>query len=115
MTSGRLPLYTDPEKLEKLVTQYFEDDDKPTLSGLAYHLGMSRETLNQYGKKDLFSDIIKRAREKVMSIYERRLLYSTQPTGVIFALKNMGWKDRQDVTTNDKDLPQPIYGGKSGE
>lgn len=27
-------------------------------------------------------------------------------------MKNrFGWKDRQDVTTNDKDLPIPILGG----
>jgi hypothetical protein len=27
-------------------------------------------------------------------------------------MKNrFGWKDRQDVTTNDKDLPTPILGG----
>lgn len=29
-------------------------------------------------------------------------------------MKNrFGWKDRQDVTTNDKELPQPILGGLS--
>lgn len=29
-------------------------------------------------------------------------------------MKNrFGWKDRQDITTNDKDMPAPIYGGNS--
>lgn len=110
---GRPPKYNNPKKLEKIINNYFLEEDKPTLTGLAIYLGMSRETLNQYKNKDMFSDIIKKAREKVMAIYEEKMIYANNPTGVIFALKNMGWKDRQDVTTNDKDIPTPIYGGKS--
>ena len=112
---GRPPLFTDPKELEKLIDKYFIEETKPTLAGLAYFLGMNRDTLYNYEKKDEFNDIIKRARDFVLSIYENRLIYSTQPTGVIFALKNMGWKDRTDLTTNDKDIPQPIYNSKSGE
>lgn len=114
MKAGRPPIWTDPDQLQQLVDQYFENDKQPTLAGLAYALGINRQTLYNYEKRDQFFDIVKRAREKVESIYEDRLLYSSSPTGVIFALKNMGWKDRSDVTTNDKDIPTPILGGGSG-
>lgn len=110
---GRPSLYNSREKLEKLIEEYFKEDKEPTLAGLAYYLGMSRDTLNQYSKKQKYSDVIKKAKDYVMSVYERRLLYSNKPVGVIFALKNMGWKDRQDITTNDRPLPTPIYGGKA--
>lgn len=34
------------------------------------------------------------------------------PAAWIFITKNkLGWRDKQDVTTNDKDLPTPILGG----
>lgn len=110
---GRPPIWTDPNDLQILVDKYFKEEKQPTLAGLAYALGISRASLYNYDKKDGFLDIIKRAREKVLDIYEKRLLYSNLPTGVIFALKNMGWKDRQDITTDDKPMPQPIYAGKS--
>ena len=81
------------------------------MAGLAYHLGLSRQGLMEYRAKDLFSDILKRARDKIELLYEEKLLSTTTPAGVIFALKNMYWRDRQDVTTNDKDLPTPILPG----
>ena len=110
---GRPAIWTSPEVLEKLIEQYFENQKRPTLAGLAYALDISRSTLYAYGEKDKFSDIIKKARQKVEMLYEDILTYGDRPTGVIFALKNMGWKDRTDVTTNDRDIPSPIYGGAS--
>ena len=110
---GRPSLWVNPEVVKKMVDEYFENEKEPTLAGLAYSLGISRASLYNYAQKDEFIDIIKDARARVMKLYEKRLIYSTTPTGVIFALKNMGWKDRTDMTTNDKDIPAPIYGGKS--
>ena len=105
---GRPVKYSDPEELEELIESYFNGNTTPTMAGLALYLGLSRQGLNEYTAKDQFSYIIKRARLKIEALYEEKLIYSTQPTGVIFALKNMYSKDRQDVTTNDKDLPTPI-------
>lgn len=111
--SGRPPIWKDPKNLQKLIDKYFEDDDKPTLAGLAVYLDIDRQTLYNYAKRDMFFDTIKKAREKVKAIYEKRLVYEGYATGVIFALKNMGWKDRIDHTTDDKPLPKPILGGIS--
>lgn len=94
---GRPLIFETPEKLSEAVNQYFEEEKKPTLAGLAYALGINRQTLYNYGERDDFLDIIKRARERVEATYEERLVYGSQPTGVIFALKNMGWKDKTEV------------------
>ena len=103
---GRPALWKDPEDLKKLVREYFNEEDRPTLSGLAFYLGVDRKTLYNYEDKDEFFHIIKTARDAVACVYEERLLYENQPTGVIFALKNMGWKDKsevqQDTTINIK-------------
>jgi hypothetical protein len=97
MAAGRPTLFTTPEELQRKVDFYFKITQRPTLSGLAYELGMCRQTLYNYEKKDEFLDIIKRAKERVEMSYEERLIYDGSPTGVIFALKNMGWKDSQNI------------------
>jgi hypothetical protein len=104
---GRPALWTDPAVLKKLIDTYFDSETKPTLAGLAVALGTSRSTLYNYAEKDEFLDIIKEARDKVLRIYEERLIYSNLPTGVIFALKNTGWKDRTDtdITSGGKPIP----------
>lgn len=105
---GRPPLYTSPEELQKLVDDYLNNYQRPTLAGLAVNLGMSRQSLYNYNEKDEFFDILKRARDIIEAHYEERMIYEDKPVGTIFALKNMGWKDRTDVTTDDKALPTPI-------
>lgn len=110
---GRPQSWTDVAVVEKIIDQYFKNQTKPTMSGLAEALDISRATLYNYEHKDEFLDTIKKARQRIELIYEEMLLYSNAPTGVIFALKNTGWKDRTDVTTNDRDIPQPLLGGLS--
>ena len=110
---GRPPTWTNKEVVQKIIEEYFKHEKQPTMSGLAAALDMSRQNLYNYAIKDEFFDTIKKARERIEEIYENLLIYSERPTGVIFALKNTGWKDRTDMTTNDKDIPSPIYNGKS--
>lgn len=110
---GRPPTWSDAAVVGKIIDQYFKNQTKPTMAGLAEALDISRQTLYTYETKDEFVDTIKKARQRIEQIYEELLIYGNAPTGVIFALKNNGWKDRTDVTTNDKDMPSPIYGGKS--
>lgn len=99
---GRPRKYETPQELESRITEYFEtiDPDKgnyPTVTGLALFLGFSsREGLQEYKTRDEFSDIMKRALMVVESHYENRL-NSGAPTGAIFALKNMNWKDTTDL------------------
>ena len=106
MAGGRPPIWNKPEDLQALVDDYFNENDRVTLAGLAVHLGIDRKTLYNYEDKDEFFYIIKKARAKVERIYEERAIYEQQPTGVIFALKNMGWADNQkiDHTTKDESI-----------
>jgi len=109
---GRPPLYTSNKELSDLIDDYFvtdafmgEGDDRvyaPTMSGLAYHLGMCRKSLINYENKDMFLHTIKKARDKVAVALEQRL-YGNNVTGIIFNLKNnFGWKDKKEIDTNIK-------------
>lgn len=102
MTKAGRPLkYSDPKKLEKAIDEYFNDEDYPTLSGLALHLDLSRQGLLNYSKKNKYFDIYRRARDRVQSEYEKVLVYSKgSPGGAQFALKNMGWRDNTDLNVS---------------
>lgn len=97
---GRPLAYKTADELKTAIDLYFATDERPTLAGLALALDISRSTLYLYDDKEQFSDIIKKARERVEARYEARLIYDNQPTGVIFALKNMGWKDKTEQDLN---------------
>ena len=112
MDQGGRPLqYKIVEELQSAIDDYFETDAfidmgetrmfAPTMSGLAYHLDLSRQGLLNYDGKDGFLDTIKRARNKVGVALEQRL-YGNNVTGIIFNLKNnFEWKDRQEIETKD--------------
>lgn len=132
MKNGRPPKFKNPKDLEKKINKYIEvapdktiitdKDGKEyriphyTISGLAYYLGFtSRQSFYDYEKNEKFSYIIKRARFFIEKEYEK-LLQGNNCTGIIFALKNMGWSDKteQEITqkvinievanSDDKDL-----------
>lgn len=95
--AGQPPKYKNGEDLQKAIDRYFNIESQPCISELAYKLGFaSRQSLYDYEKRnDIFSYIIKRARLKVEVGYEKDLRNTEiKPTGSIFALKNMGWKDK---------------------
>lgn len=97
MPAGRPLLFETSEELKVQILDYIQNEKKPTLAGLAYHLGIDRQTLYNYKERPEFFDIIKKATDYVQYKYEERLIYEGNPTGVIFALKNMGWSDRQEI------------------
>lgn len=99
---GRPPIYTDPEELAKRCDDYFNNATKPTITGLTLYLGFeSKDTLYAYRDKPDFSYSIKRAITKIEN-YHESALDQNNVAGRIFALKNMGWKDKseQDVNLN---------------
>lgn len=114
--NGRPPTYETPEALNEAVNNYFESvapriDDNGnkhynyTTTGLALFLGFdSRQSLYDYRDRkvdrDDFAYIIKRALLVIENKYEEALSFSNA-TGSIFALKNMGWKDKTEVETKD--------------
>lgn len=103
---GRPKIFNDVKEVEEKINAYFnycEEKEKPyTMSGLAYYLGISRQTLVNYSNQDQFFDTIKKARDKVqMQLEENALSNKANPTFTIFNLKNnFDWKDNNEVKTN---------------
>lgn len=130
--AGRPPIYETEEALKAKIDEYFEslkgefhfeadpeDESKdvrvmdtpsafPSITGLALFLDFeSRQSIYDYEKKGEFSYTIKRARLYIESFYEQQLL-GKGVTGAIFALKNFGWSDKQDISHTI--IEQPLFG-----
>jgi hypothetical protein len=101
-SGGRPAYYDTPEQLAEQVNEFFKtcDDNKTkaTVTGLALFLGFSsRSSLDAYEEKgEEFKYIIKRSKLAVENSYEL-----SGQTIDIFALKNMGWKDKTEVESNN--------------
>lgn len=117
MPAGRPPFFKTVKELEDKIDDYFNNcphkrqivlrDSEggqdviqvpsPTISGLAHFLGFeSRQSCYDYQVKDEFAYTIKRAK-LFMEIEYEQMLKSGNCTGAIFALKNLGWKDKHEV------------------
>ena len=113
---GKPPKYKNALELEDAIDAYFNEGVKlrtvivgkgekarilevpiPTICGLCYYLGFaSRQSFyDMEAKKDL-SYTIKRARLFIEKEYEEQLQVGNT-VGAIFALKNLGWTDKQDL------------------
>lgn len=115
---GRPKVFKSVGEVKEKINNYFEyceTNDKPyTMSGLAFYLGISRQTLVNYSYEQEFFDTIKKARDKVQMQLEENLYRLGNNSGIIFNLKNnFGWKDKLEVeqeTVNRiniiNDLPQ---------
>ena len=97
---GRPVLYETPEQLEKLINEYFEQcevrERPPTIAGLAYCLGVDRQTIYNYEKKEPFFGTIKRARDRIIMNIEEELICRGN-SGTIFLAKNYGYTDKQEL------------------
>lgn len=98
MAGGRPLKFETPEELEIACDEFISGNPgKLTITGLAMWLGFdSRQSLYDYEKREEFSYIIKQARLAVENDYELSLR-TVSVTGAIFALKNMGWKDKVET------------------
>ena len=100
-TMGR-PLKYTPSQAQKLIDRYFEhcdDAEKPhTITGIALALDTSRKVLCQWAEReDELAAVVTRAKTRVEHFLEELLLTARNPAGAIFALKNHGWSDRQEL------------------
>jgi len=71
------------------------DGQIPTISSLAYDLGIARRTLVNYQHRDAYKPILERAKSFCEMHIEQKLFDpKVRPAGPIFNLKaNFGWKD----------------------
>lgn len=92
------PLKFTPDEVLKMINKYFADktDVKDqTITGIALLFG-SKQLMNDYQNRPEYSEIITLAKLRIEDKYER-MLSSNAPTGAIFALKNFGWTDKQEI------------------
>ena len=91
-----------PEQFAEKSEQYFQycldNDEAPTSSGLAWHCGFkSRQSLWDYKQDKKYTDLVQRALLFVEYGYEKQLAHGRGDGGIVFALKNFGWSDKQEV------------------
>ena len=103
---GRPPKYETAEELQKKIDEYFNiqeaSEEKPLITGLCLHLGFcSRQSFYDLEKTEKFSHTIKKARTRIEMSYEESLR-EDGGTHNIFALKNFGWSDKQEVEHSGK-------------
>lgn len=127
--TGRHALFTDTDKLQEKIDEYFETKCKtvpvldaegrqlvtskgipvvelnpPTVAGLSLFLGFStRQSMYDYiNRGDKFSYIIEKAVTRIEEYAEKQLT-AGQATGAIFWLKNHKWSDttKQEITGKD--------------
>jgi DNA-packaging protein gp3 len=102
---GRPAKFDSPAKLEAAVDEYIANTpvNQVTITGLCMWLGFSsRSSLHDYKKRDGFSAPIEKALLAVENSYEITLR-TPGVVGSIFALKNMGWKDKTEQEISGKD------------
>ena len=130
--NGRPPCFDSPEEMRREIEDYFMscmipvyDENgvqsgmkwmrKPTIGGLAIHLGVSRDTIWRYSKSDLFSDVIQNAKDIITNFTEELLIEGKNPVGAINTLVNLrvGWV--ADEKTIKVEPVMPDAGAKSQE
>lgn len=102
---GRPRKYKSPEEMQIAIDDYFitcDKENKPYLiTGLALHLGFTSrvDLINYEGYSPEFHNTIKKAKSRVEAYCESKI-FANNPAGAIFALKNYGWRDRQELDVN---------------
>ena len=125
---GRPLKYKTAEEMQKGIDEYFElcrpkyatDADgnvlkdnrgnpiielnPPTITGLALHLGFcNRSAMYDYEARGEFCHAVKTARSRCEQWVETNgLAGNTPPAMAIFALKNYGWTDKQEIEHSGK-------------
>lgn len=119
--AGQPPIFATPEELQEKIDKYFEfikgklktnkkgetswetEPQPVTITGLCLYLGFeSRQSFYDYGKNEKFSYTIRKAHQRVELSYEKNLR-AQNVAGSIFALKNLGWKDKVETGFTDNE------------
>ncbi len=114
----------DPIFCEKvddyLKTTGRENTTLPTIEGFAIYLDVAIKTLYNWAKKH---PEFLQALEKIKIRQKQQLIddgiYGGKDINAVIVklllMANHGMKERSDITSDEKPLPVPIYGGKSTE
>jgi len=106
MVTGRPLKFKSKKRLLAAGYAYFQkciDDKMPiTITGLCMALGTFRDVLSDYGRGvydnvDDFSVAVKELKQVCENYAEKQVFIGKNQAGAIFALKNYGWKDNQQI------------------
>ena len=113
LSHGRTPIYETPQELWDKACAYFKwSDENPfegkprpyTLGSLSLYLGISQQTLTNYGKKDDDADGFFGVVDAIKTIcYEQKFAGAT--TNIFnsqIIIRDLGLKDQVENTTNNK-------------
>jgi hypothetical protein len=101
------------KQLDELIDSYFHSleagpgskslpAEPPTFSGLLLFIGfISRDEFEKYTAIPRYTETLSRANLRIAEVYEKKLHDSS--TGAVFALKNMGWKEKLENKTEGKE------------
>lgn len=100
---GRPLKIESKEKLIECINDYLgkTPEEEITITGLCLSLGINKDTFYEYAKREEYADVIEEARLIVENSYEISLRKNGR-TGDIFALKNFGWVDKQEIEADVK-------------
>mgnify|MGYP001609080381 CR=1 FL=1 len=103
---------------EYIATTGKEQTSLPTKQGLALYLNVDDETLNEWAKKykEFSATLRKLMLKQAEQLINDGIYGGKEVNATIVKLllqNNHGMKERIDQTTKDKQLPSPIYNGKS--
>ncbi len=117
---GGRPTKYNPQFIDE-VDKYLHNlnsTEVPLKEDFAYKIGVDDDTLDNWAKNNKeFFGALKRIMQKQKIQLINDGIYGgkeVNPTITKLLLQNNhGMKERTDTTTNDKELPTPIYGGKA--
>jgi len=104
-------LVVDGDKNEIVNEPYIHYNPKiPTIEGLAYELKVNKTTIYEWENKfEEFSNVIDELRNKQASqLVNKGLSGQYNSTIAKVLLTKHGYREGADLTTNDKNLPQPL-------
>ena len=97
--------YNSAEKLQNHIDGYFKfckkDLKTPTITGLAYALGVDRVTLINYENKEPYFEIIRSAKTYIESFLDQAFMNGKGNVGTIFVARaGFKWKDGTEANQN---------------
>lgn len=95
---GRPLKFQTSDEMAAAMEAYFNQTpwEELTITGLCLAIGLDRGQLLDYGGRDQFSYVVKKAKLIIENVYEVQLR-KTGGSGPIFALKQFKWVDKYDV------------------
>tara|TARA_Y100001973_G_C5202120_1_gene338674 strand:+ start:1242 stop:1652 length:411 start_codon:yes stop_codon:yes gene_type:complete len=104
---GRKKMLT-PEELSGKAEEYISsctEESRPTRVGLFRFMGFkTKQSFFDYMKDPEYKDVLEEALFLIEGQYEQQLANGRGDGGLVFALKQYGWADKQEVLNKNVDV-----------